>query len=100
MTLKKIITVLDADFWEARENFGRLFYNQLDAANLILLNKVDLIDERKDPAISEGNPRGDPRHPGGADHPLCRRSGNPLEPRPRPRVSVSSRFEFFRPDRY
>ncbi len=45
MRLDKIVTVLDADFWEARENFGRLFYNQLDTANLILLNKVDLVPD-------------------------------------------------------
>jgi len=43
--LEKIVTVLDADFWEARENFGQLFYNQLEIANLILLNKVDLLDK-------------------------------------------------------
>lgn len=45
MKLEKIVTVLDADFWEARENFGRLFYNQLETAHLILLNKVDQVDE-------------------------------------------------------
>ncbi len=45
MRLDKVVTVLDADFWEARENFGRLFYNQLDTANLILLNKVDLVSD-------------------------------------------------------
>lgn len=44
MTLAKIITVLDADFWEAREVFGPLFYNQLEMAHLILLNKIDLFD--------------------------------------------------------
>jgi G3E family GTPase len=43
MKLDKIVTVLDADFWEARENFGPLFYRQLETANLILLNKVDLV---------------------------------------------------------
>ena len=45
MRLDKVVTVLDADFWEARENFGRLFYNQLDTANLILLNKVDIVPD-------------------------------------------------------
>ena len=44
MTLSKIITVLDADFWMAREAFGTLFYNQLEMAHLILLNKIDLLD--------------------------------------------------------
>jgi G3E family GTPase len=47
MTLTKVVTVLDADFWQARENFGALFYNQLGAANLILLNKVDLLEKEK-----------------------------------------------------
>ena len=45
MTLSKIITVLDVDFWEAREAFGPLFYNQLEMAHLILLNKIDLLDD-------------------------------------------------------
>jgi len=45
MMLEKIVTVLDADLWEGRENFGRLFYNQLETAHLILLNKVDQVDE-------------------------------------------------------
>jgi G3E family GTPase len=45
MLLEKIVTVLDADFWEGREHFGRLFYNQLETAHLILLNKVDQVDE-------------------------------------------------------
>ncbi len=44
MMLEKIVTVLDADLWEGREHFGRLFYNQLDTAHLILLNKVDQVD--------------------------------------------------------
>lgn len=45
MWLEKIVTVLDADLWEGREYFGRLFYNQLETAHLILLNKVDQVDE-------------------------------------------------------
>jgi G3E family GTPase len=45
MTLQRIITVLDADLWEARENFGTLFFNQLEMANVILLNKIDLLAE-------------------------------------------------------
>jgi len=49
MTLKKIITVLDGDFWEAREAFGPLFYNQLEMAHLILLNKVDLLEQDQIP---------------------------------------------------
>jgi G3E family GTPase len=49
MELKKIITVLDADIWGAREVFGQLFYNQLEMAHLILLNKIDLIAAEKIP---------------------------------------------------
>ncbi len=49
LKLEKIVTVLDADFWEARENFGKLFFNQLEIAHLILLNKVDLLDQVKIP---------------------------------------------------
>lgn len=45
MTLEKIIAVLDADIWAAREAFGPLFFNQLEMAQLILLNKVDLLDK-------------------------------------------------------
>jgi G3E family GTPase len=48
--LEKIVTVLDADLWEARENFGQIFYNQLKTANLILLNKADLLDKASIPA--------------------------------------------------
>jgi len=47
MDLKKTVTVLDADFWEARETFGPLFYNQLEMADLILLNKIDLVKPEK-----------------------------------------------------
>lgn len=43
MALEKVVTVLDADYWEARENFGSLFYRQLENAHLILLNKIDFI---------------------------------------------------------
>jgi G3E family GTPase len=49
MALSKIITVLEADLWEAREVFGPLFYNQLEMAHLILLNKIDLMDKEKIP---------------------------------------------------
>lgn len=49
METDRIVTVLDADFWEAREMFGPLFYNQLEIADLILLNKIDLLDKEKIP---------------------------------------------------
>jgi G3E family GTPase len=47
MDHKTTVTVLDADFWEAREAFGPLFYNQLEMADLILLNKIDLVKQEK-----------------------------------------------------
>jgi G3E family GTPase len=49
LVLEKVVTVLDADLWEAREVFGPLFYNQLEMAHLILLNKIDLVDKKKIP---------------------------------------------------
>jgi G3E family GTPase len=45
LRLDRVVTVLDADDWSAREVFGTVFYRQLQAAHLILLNKIDLIDE-------------------------------------------------------
>lgn len=53
MRIEKIVTVLDADYWEARENFGPLFYRQLECAHLIVLNKIDLIDPDKIPRFLE-----------------------------------------------
>jgi G3E family GTPase len=42
----KVITVLDVDCWEIREVFGQVFYHQIENADMILLNKVDLIDKK------------------------------------------------------
>ena len=47
MHLDKVLTVLDVDLWEAREVFGRLFYSQLEMADLILLNKIDTQEKEK-----------------------------------------------------
>jgi len=47
MAVDKIVTVLDADFWEVRENLGTLFFNQLREADLILLNKIDNVDHNR-----------------------------------------------------
>ena len=47
MDYRKTVTVLDADFWEAREVFGPLFYHQLEMADLILLNKIDRVSKEK-----------------------------------------------------
>ncbi len=38
----KVVTVLSVDLWEDREMFGPLFFNQIEAADLLLLNKIDL----------------------------------------------------------
>ena len=51
MELAKVITVLDADYWEPREMFGPLFYSQLESAHLILLNKVDEHEKEKIPGF-------------------------------------------------
>ena len=45
MELNKIVTVLDAECWKAREAFGTVFFNQLRFADLIFLNKIDLFDQ-------------------------------------------------------
>ncbi len=42
--LEKTITVVDHDFWEAREAFGYVFESQLKQADIILLNKIDTCD--------------------------------------------------------
>lgn len=51
MTVRKVVTVLDADYWLAREHFGPLFFNQLKDADLILLNKIDLLEEEDLPKM-------------------------------------------------
>lgn len=45
MKVFKVITVLDVELWEARECFGTLFINQLRQADLILLNKCDVVEQ-------------------------------------------------------
>ncbi|MFH1242496.1 MAG: GTP-binding protein [Pseudomonadota bacterium] len=45
--IQKIVTVLDIKFWIAREIFGPFFMNQIEQADLILLNKVDLVDKNE-----------------------------------------------------
>jgi G3E family GTPase len=46
MKIVKVVTVLDVETWEARECLGPIFFNQLRQADLILLNKIDIVDER------------------------------------------------------
>lgn len=43
----KTVTVLDADFWEMRKIMGKIFQCQIEPADLIFLNKIDLIDAEK-----------------------------------------------------
>lgn len=47
MKIVKVVTVLDIELWEARECFGPIFFNQLRQADLILLNKIDIVEEQK-----------------------------------------------------
>lgn len=47
MKIVKVVTVLDIELWEARECFGPVFFNQLQQADLILLNKIDFLEEHK-----------------------------------------------------
>jgi G3E family GTPase len=47
MKIVKVVTVLDIELWEARECFGQVFFNQLHKADLILLNKIDVVDEQQ-----------------------------------------------------
>jgi G3E family GTPase len=42
--VEKTITVVDYEFWEAREVFGYVFKSQLEQADIILLNKIDTLD--------------------------------------------------------
>lgn len=51
MEVRKVVSVVDADFWESREHLGPLFFHQLEDADLILLNKIDLIGEEKIPEM-------------------------------------------------
>ena len=44
MMLEKTITVLDADCWKMRHLFGSLFVLQLETADAILVNKIDLLN--------------------------------------------------------
>jgi G3E family GTPase len=51
MELSKMIAVLDADFWEERENLGSFYLAQVRSADLILLNKIDTADEYEIPEL-------------------------------------------------
>jgi G3E family GTPase len=47
MKVSNVITVLDIELWEGRDYFGPIFFNQLKLADLILLNKIDIVDENQ-----------------------------------------------------
>jgi len=49
----RVVTVVNADLWEGREMFGRLFYEQIKAAELILFNQVDYLPEEDIPRCLE-----------------------------------------------
>lgn len=53
ISVPKVVTVLAGDFWEGREYFGPLFYNQIKAAELLLFNKVDLLTKENVPRFLE-----------------------------------------------
>jgi len=51
LILHRMVTILDARCWAIRENFGHLFFDQLENAGHLILNKIDLIDREKLPAV-------------------------------------------------
>lgn len=51
MQLDKVVTVMEAECWEAREVFGPLFLNQLRAADLLILNKIDELEDTPLPEV-------------------------------------------------
>ncbi|MBW1801713.1 MAG: GTP-binding protein [Deltaproteobacteria bacterium] len=51
MEIGSVITVLEAEYWEERDNFGTFFHSQLKEADLILFNKVDEIEPEAVPRI-------------------------------------------------
>ena len=52
--LHRSVTVLDADCWEMRHLLGDLFTLQLEAADLVVVNKIDLLpDERVRACLAE-----------------------------------------------
>jgi G3E family GTPase len=45
MRMEKIITVLGIRYWLGRESYGPFFMNQVEQADLILLNKIDTVSK-------------------------------------------------------
>jgi G3E family GTPase len=48
-----VVTVFDAELWEAKDCFGPVFYNQIRAADLFVLNKIDLLPQEMIPKYLE-----------------------------------------------
>ena len=59
--LKNMVTVVDADFFKAREVLGTFYENQIRCADILILNKVDLVDEGRikeiEALLGQMNPR-------------------------------------------
>jgi len=51
VTIHRMITILDARCWEIRERFGHLFFDQLESAGYLVLNKIDLIERGTLPVV-------------------------------------------------
>jgi G3E family GTPase len=47
----KVIAVLEAELWGNRDSFGTFFLRQLEAADLILLNKIDALKPEQIPPL-------------------------------------------------
>ena len=74
--IRHLVTVVDADFFKAKDMFGPFYDNQIRCADTILLNKIDLIPSESisgiQASLQEMNPRAtifatqhcamDPRH--------------------------------------
>ncbi len=59
--IRHLVTVVDADFFKAKEMFGPFYDNQIRCADTILLNKIDLIPSESVPdiqaSLQEMNPK-------------------------------------------
>lgn len=59
--LRHLVTVVDADFFKAKDVFGPFYDNQIRSADTILLNKIDLVPAESLPdiqaSLQEMNPR-------------------------------------------
>lgn len=51
--LQKTICVLDSELWQGRDHFGTVFFSQIRSADLVLLNKIDLVDTNQVPVFIE-----------------------------------------------